>query len=1176
MIDVNLYRFRVGTYNSRRHSFSSKSKTGKSGNRVYNFIDEYNLPANLKLIYLFYVLFIIYCGVFCTLFMMDCKAVRHDYVYIASPSIRLSNAATIHLRLAFFAIIAFLLNNFVRGLSPLCKFKKLSAANVFFGNQTSCLRQLIAILILFILALTFLMIAIMNTSLLNPGPQPGLSVYYQNVQGLIPPFQVGNAHPPLIRTKILEINMHIKNERPDIILLNETWLKKSINDKEVIEDPTYKIFRKDRTILSHPINRNKPKKFRENGGGVLIAIRDDFEATSKRISLENGAEILAIEVDIDNSKFIFCTCYRVGTLGIENHISISNSIKSFFSSKKPKKIFIVGDFNLSSLSWPFDSDNHISNSTERLFSDTFNELGLNQCINQPTHIKGKTLDILLTNHVQLLNNVCVQEHNSICKSDHFPVTFNVKTKIKRKKPTKRKCYNFKRADWDSLNQDLGNVNWDAILDSANLETAWSSFKTNLFQCVNKHIHTITIKSEFQPPWFDSELFQACNTKEEARRKFKRTKSKLDEIKFCNLRRNFNSLSNKKMRENLYNSDDPALITKKFWSHVKHVNNSHRIPESMYLNGRYRNNSIDKANLFNKFFCDQFSDRSEYNIDIDYSSDCLYNIQFSPSKIRDLLKKINSNKAMGPDGIHGNILKNCAVSLAYPLSILFYLSYNYGSIPREWKLANVVPIHKKGAKENIENYRPISLTCLIMKTFERIVKDKILVITSNKLDNRQHGFLSKKSCTTNMVGFCDSLALSLNDCIRTDVIYFDFSKAFDSVNHDILIQKLKHMYNIDGRLLKFIINYLKDREQQVIIGNCKSDRKSVLSGVPQGSILGPILFVLFINDLPLGLTPGTELALYADDTKIWRRVVTESDHDALQADINYLYNWSIENKMNFHPQKCKVVSVAIRPPPLLDILPDIQYFYTLGRDLLDYVVSEKDLGVDINSRFNFSEHCDRILSKANQQFGLTKRTCYFVNDIRRKRALYLTLIRSQFEHCSPIWRPTSDTLISKFENFQKKCLKWILSEECLHYGIKEIYTRKCRQLKLLPLSKRFDFNDLILFYKIVFNIIPVELPSYLHFFDGHSRLRSCHLDELCLVSDLVHKGNIPERSQLYKSFFYRTHLLWNNIPLEIRQISRLVIFRTELLKFLWRSIFTEGDSSNDIPIHSVLDVDSWPE
>ena len=143
---------------------------------------------------------------------------------------------------------------------------------------------------------------------------------------------------------------------------------------------------------------------------------------------------------------------------------------------------------------------------------------------------------------------------------------------------------------------------------------------------------------------------------------------------------------------------------------------------MYLGGRYRNKALDKADLFNNFFFDQFSDSSNYDIDIDFKNDEIFNVDFCHRKIRKLLSSIKSSKACGPDGIHGKILKNCAVSLAYPLSILYKLSYNSGCIPSEWKVANIVPVHKKGCKKSIENYRPISLTSLVMKTFERVLKD----------------------------------------------------------------------------------------------------------------------------------------------------------------------------------------------------------------------------------------------------------------------------------------------------------------------------------------------------------------------------------------------------------------------------------------------------------------------
>ena len=314
---------------------------------------------------------------------------------------------------------------------------------------------------------------------------------------------------------------------------------------------------------------------------------------------------------------------------------------------------------------------------------------------------------------------------------------------------------------------------------------------------------------------------------------------------------------------------------------------------------------------------------------------------------------------------------------------------------------MVPVHKKGSKSDVENYRPISLTCLLSKIFERLVKNKLIALTGQFLDPRQHGFLSRKSCAGNLVEFCDKLALSLNDGVQSDVVYLDFAKAFDSVNHDLILHKLKDLYGVDGTLLKLLQNYLSGRSQRVVIGNSTSDPLPVLLGVPQGSILGPILFVLFINDLPDGLSPGTNLALYADDTKISRQIHADEDHLALQQDIDHLNNWAITNKMKFHPNKCKVLSVQQSPPFLQGILPFIQHIYSLGVSLLDHVEGEKDLGVDMTPKMSWSVQQDRIFSKACQQLGMVKRNAYFATDSKRRRVLYTSLVRSQFEHCSVI-------------------------------------------------------------------------------------------------------------------------------------------------------------------------------
>ena len=243
-------------------------------------------------------------------------------------------------------------------------------------------------------------------------------------------------------------------------------------------------------------------------------------------------------------------------------------------------------------------------------------------------------------------------------------------------------------------------------------------------------------------------------------------------------------------------------------------------------------------------------------------------------------------------------------------MIFKLIYNTGTIPQEWKSANIVPIYKKGDKNLISNYRPISLLCLSAKIMERVVQDELLNLTRHLLNPAQHGFLSGKSCTTNLITLTDDIANSLFNAIGTDIIYFDFAKAFDTVNHDLLLSKMKTNFKIDGRLLKFIASYLRNRHQRVVLDNTFSDYKPAKSGVPQGSILGPLLFVLFINDISLEMSRGTKTCLFADDTKIWRPMQSELDCKNLQNDINNLNNWCKANKMLFHPEKCKIVSIII--------------------------------------------------------------------------------------------------------------------------------------------------------------------------------------------------------------------------------------------------------------------------
>ena len=1160
MIDTVTYRFRIGVFNA--NSIAKHLKHSKSCGRapgtgsILDYFD--NCIDSGILFYILYVLFI------CHFSLITITSVGAHGGALSDPNIdfraQVPFISPASVYCGYFLVYLFIhVRNtyYVRNDFSFLGFREFCRVsiyrNIFLKGKigmalTNC--------IMWLFGMNLVLVVITNPGIINPGPPlssnggagGNLSMYFQNVQGLIPFGELNNSHPMLDTTKCLEISTHLREAKIDIAVLNETWLKNSVADSEFLHPDRYKVFRTDRSVRTHPPDPTNPTRFRRNGGGVLIAVRTDLQVSTKEIRLKGGAEILAVEFTTTTGvKFVVCTCYRVGTLGMANHDIIMGQLKDLQRRRRLSKIFLVGDFNLSGVNWStLRGSPHI----EQNFVDSFTDLGLAQCITSPTHCKGKTLDLLLTNSEASIADLVVGEQGSVCKSDHFPISFKINIKVSRNKPIKRICYNFKNVGWDRLNHELRHTNWDGLLNSTEPEIGWKKFKDKLFEIADKHIKKAHVKTDGQDPWFDSECFDAYRKKMRLHKD--RNRSVAADLKFSLARKSFKSVVALKMRETLNESDDNALITKKFWSYVKSKSASQRIPEFVSYNGVVRSKPEDQANLFNNFFFEQFSEASVYNIDIDYSDDSRFDIDFDHRKIRKLLSNINANKAYGPDGIHGKLLKNCAVGLAYPLSLLFHSCYNIGTLPKEWKLGHVVPIFKKGDKHEVSNYRPISLTCLVAKILERIIKDELLSLTHGLVDDRQHGFLAEKSCATNLVGLCDSLALSLNDNIRTDVIYFDFAKAFDSVNHDLVLLKLKNKFGIDGRLLKFLTDYLRDRQQRVLVGGKFSALKNAQSGVPQGSILGPFLFVLFINDIPEGISPGTQLSLYADDTKIWRPIMTGADISRLQKDIEYLHDWSLQNKMNFHPNKCKVLSVAGRLMEhlsLLSALPFFNFVYSLGGIPLDYIESEKDLGVLVTSTLDWKEQCSKALSKANQKLGMARRSCFFVIDSNRRRVLYLTLVRSQFEHCSIIWRPVTKTQTSCLEGLQKRAIKWILREEYMSYS-QFTYIQKCRQLNIMPIEDRFDFLDLIFFFKIVKGLIPVDLPPYLTPYQGTSRLRSCHLDDLCFVSSTLPRAST---NAFAKNFFYRTHTKWNHVPYEVREINSLSEFKSKLTAYMWEKI-----------------------
>ena len=323
-----------------------------------------------------------------------------------------------------------------------------------------------------------------------------------------------------------------------------------------------------------------------------------------------------------------------------------------------------------------------------------------------------------------------------------------------------------------------------------------------------------------------------------------------------------------------------------------------------------------------------------------------------------------------------------------------------------------------------------------------------------------------------------------------------------------------------------------------------------SSLPQGSILGPLLFVLFIDDISEMINEGTELALYADDTKIWREITCDQDQIILQCDIDKLFKWSICNKMNFHPDKCKVVRITNKS--LIYDLPFYEHYYSMNGKILEYEGLEKDLGVIISSKLSWGAQCEALVQKANRQLGLVRRTCYFILDTNQRRALYLSLVRSIFEHCCQVWAPQDLKSIRAFDLVQKRAVKWVLKESYKSYSDDE-FLKKQYTLDLLPMKYKFLLSDLTLFFKIVKDKVDIKLPNYV------SRIEPQDIKKITrrnkATADGIDKSKfrckvIAKINSFKNSFFYRTVEQWNELPLCLRELDDTNKFTVALKEYLW--------------------------
>lgn len=814
----------------------------------------------------------------------------------------------------------------------------------------------------------------------------------------------------------------------------------------------------------------------KKGGGVLIAVRNTFSAEIFDVNLSDNVEFLAVLIKSLNGN-LFVTCsyvppasdfelYNSHICAIERIVLLSSNNDSFL---------VLGDFNLPFISWFSLPD------CPSLTPETPNDWSAD-VIKRFADLDLKQVNANFNSLNRILDLVYVDDSTKyeILRTD--PLTFpedayhptleiilqNFHTNSNVLSPVKQTSFCFKRTDYAKLKNFLNNVDWEGMFhdmrNHQNLDSSIDTFYKTLFDCINESVPQMCVNNEKNKkiPWHSKELAVLKNLKNRAYKKFRKSGSTSDFTNYSSIRSKYFLCSKNNYKKYLDNMkfkfrNDP----KSFYNFVNLKRKKTAFPSVIKYNNQEYCDDISISETFLQFFASTYST-------VDFDDNTVYpyvlpnvpNVMVSSidmSTISSNLKKLKLTYNSGPDGIPNCILKYCADELTKPLHILFNWSLKLGYFPKLWKKSFIIPLHKSGSLSCVTNYRGIAKLSAIPKLFEKIVTDNFTFQVSSIISPFQHGFTKSRSTITNLIEFSSKVIEGFDRGFQTDVVYTDFSKAFDKVNHKLLILKLQLM-GVNCQFLNWIKSYISDREQCVLYKNFLSNFISVPSGVPQGSHLGPILFLLFINDLPRCIN-NSNLLMYADDVKLFLSSNNLNSCKDLQDDLNNFYKWCHRNVMSLNLSKCKVMTYSRRNPLIFD--------YNIGDNHLMRVNLMLDLGLLLDNKLNFNSHIITMVNKAYGVLGFIKRWAKEFADPYITKNLYISLVRPILEYGSVIWDPIYNNYGSMIESVQKQFLIFCLRNLGWNNGLNlPSYESRLALIKLPSLQSRRTMLNIIFISKTI--------------------------------------------------------------------------------------------------------------
>ena len=948
-----------------------------------------------------------------------------------------------------------------------------------------------------------------------------------------------------LNNKLKDLDFTLNVCKPGILCVTESWLRPSTPNNS-IHNSGYSLFRKDR-------HGNR------EGGGVCI-FTNNYCTSASQVFLPDkfiSLELVVIDVILtaSSTKFRLFLCYRppchseCSVEAISYTSLLCECLKSLWPSNST--VLLCGDFNFPSINW--DNTQNILNNINTsagIFLDFFYNNSLYQLVNKPTRVggpsrNGSILDLIFCNDTNFVHNVNVTAPFS--SSDHCTVEFDIFDNVKVSQDV-ISSFDFNKADWASLALHLNNINFFDLFSSCDdVCSVVNNFYSVIFEAFNRFVPLRTctnFNSKYRShyPFKIRRLFCKKSAAWKQYRSF-RTPELLTKYKLLASQCRSAIYAHHVAVENRVIDSDNI---NKFYRYANRKFSSRTLIGPLKaINGDLVIDATRKAELLQTIFSSMFT-LDDGTIPVfsnpPVTNSSLSSVLFSAELVKRAIRKLTAKSKGGPDGLPPIFLKTCSEQLAAPLAYLYSQCMEFSYLPPDWLRAYITPVFKKGDPSSPLNYRPIALTCTICKIMEVIIKDQLInyLLRHNLISKHQHGFLSKHSTTTNLLEATHDWIVSFSSCFNVDVVYIDFSRAFDSIVFSKLLAKLVQ-YGISGNLLKFISAFLHNREQCVVLDNCFSSVTNVLSGVPQGSVLGPVLFLIFINDVTSICIGESKLKLFADDIKLYTSYnVNVTNCGNLQQSLDLLSSWAKSWQLSINIGKCSVLSIHHNSKSF------IHHPYFLNYTQLSNTSSVTDLGVLVDSRLSFTLHISNILTKATQRVGVFFRGFSSRHPDLMKKA-FITYIRPSLEFNSNLWNPNKKYLIDKLENIQRRFTKRVPSLSHLSY-LERLSALNLESLEL----RRLQF-DLIQYYKILHNLTCIEPTSYFHLHYPPSSSRN--------PAPFLQKSSNFKQC-LQSSFFFRQLDCWNSLPLSIKQLPSLPLFKRQIklfdfTKFLRGSAFSDS-------------------